>query len=288
MAGNTTAVHALLAYLEGEGVRRIFGVPGGPLTALFEALRERNRIQFVLAKHEEGAALMAPSLRARRRRARRVLRDDRAGRTNALTGIACAYADARPCSCSPGRWRPRSFGKGALQESTRVRRRPRRDVQAGDQALGDGPHGERVPDAPRLAMRTALSRAARAGAPQPARRRREGVDDEDPVEPRRFAPPARPSTTRRRARGRAARRARSAPASSRATASPRRGATAELVELASARHPRRHLAQGQGRVPRVRTRSRSACSASAATRAPRHACSRATTSTSLLVVGTRA
>ena len=52
------AVHVLLSALEEAGVTHIFGVPGGPLVPLFEALAERQQIQPILTKHEEGAALM--------------------------------------------------------------------------------------------------------------------------------------------------------------------------------------------------------------------------------------
>jgi glyoxylate carboligase len=50
-----TAVHVLLRFLEAEGVDTIFGVPGGPITPLYEALYDRGQIRHVLAKHEEGA-----------------------------------------------------------------------------------------------------------------------------------------------------------------------------------------------------------------------------------------
>ena len=38
------AIHVLLQALEEEGVTHMFGVPGGPLVPLFEALDERQRI----------------------------------------------------------------------------------------------------------------------------------------------------------------------------------------------------------------------------------------------------
>jgi len=42
------AIHVLLCALEEEGVTHIFGVPGGPLVPLFEALAERQQIRPVL------------------------------------------------------------------------------------------------------------------------------------------------------------------------------------------------------------------------------------------------
>src|SRR5688500_17311204 len=55
------ASDALLNFLEAEGVEVIIGVPGCPLTGLFEAMEKRDTIRLVLAKHEGGAALMAAS-----------------------------------------------------------------------------------------------------------------------------------------------------------------------------------------------------------------------------------
>ncbi|MFA6580159.1 MAG: thiamine pyrophosphate-binding protein, partial [Elusimicrobiota bacterium] len=54
-----TAVSTLLRYLEAEGVKYIFGIPGGPLMPLYEAMFENGRIQPIIARHEEGAAFMA-------------------------------------------------------------------------------------------------------------------------------------------------------------------------------------------------------------------------------------
>src|SRR5262245_51684467 len=54
-------VDLLLDHLEAERVTTIFGIPGGPLTAFFEALRRRPALRFVCARHEEGAVFMANS-----------------------------------------------------------------------------------------------------------------------------------------------------------------------------------------------------------------------------------
>ena len=112
------AIHAILELLEAEGVEYIFGVPGGPLTALFEALQERAKIKLVLAKHEGGAAFMAAS-HARARRGLAVCCGTTGpGATNALTGIASAQADSIPVLLLTGQVGTNVFGKGAIQESS--------------------------------------------------------------------------------------------------------------------------------------------------------------------------
>src|SRR6476469_5968782 len=54
-----TVVQLLLKYLKSEGNNYIFGIPGGPLMPLYEALCEGQEIKPILAKHEQGAAFMA-------------------------------------------------------------------------------------------------------------------------------------------------------------------------------------------------------------------------------------
>lgn len=112
------AIHAILEMLEAEGVEYIFGVPGGPLTALFEAMQERGKIKFVLAKHEGGAAFMAAS-HARVRGGLAVCCGTTGpGATNALTGVASAHADSLPLLFLTGQVGTNVFGKGAIQESS--------------------------------------------------------------------------------------------------------------------------------------------------------------------------
>ncbi|MDF3065315.1 MAG: uncharacterized protein K0R38_916 [Polyangiaceae bacterium] len=112
------AIHALLHLLEAEGVEYIFGVPGGPLTAVFEAMQERRTIKLVLAKHEGGAAFMAASHARVRRGLAVCVATTGPGATNALTGIASAQADSLPVLFLTGQVGTNVFGKGAIQESS--------------------------------------------------------------------------------------------------------------------------------------------------------------------------
>lgn len=112
------AIHAILQMLEAEGVEYIFGVPGGPLTAVFEAIQERNKIKLVLAKHEGGAAFMAASHARVRRGLAVCCATTGPGATNALTGIASAQADSLPVLFLTGQVGTNVFGKGAIQESS--------------------------------------------------------------------------------------------------------------------------------------------------------------------------
>lgn len=112
------ATQAILDILEGEGVDYIFGVPGGPLTGFFEALHERKSIRFVLAKHEAGAAFMAAAHARVTGRLAVCCVTSGPGATNAITGIASAYADGLPVLVLTGQVSTQVFGKGAIQESS--------------------------------------------------------------------------------------------------------------------------------------------------------------------------
>ena len=117
-SGELSSAHAILQILEGEGVEYIFGVPGGPLTGFFEALQQRKTIRFVLAKHEAAAAFMAAAYARVSRTLGVCCVTSGPGATNALTGIASAYADSIPVLLLTGQVATHVFGKGAIQESS--------------------------------------------------------------------------------------------------------------------------------------------------------------------------
>ena len=118
MAYAATVVEVLLDRLEAEGVEYIFGVPGAALTPLYEALLKRTAIQHILAKHEEGAALMAAGYARVSGKLGVCCATTGPGGTNALTGIASAYADSLPVLMVTGQAATQFFGKGAFQESS--------------------------------------------------------------------------------------------------------------------------------------------------------------------------
>lgn len=113
-----SAAEALLVLLEEEGVDCIFGVPGGPLTSLFEAISRRSRIRFVLARHEAGAAFMAAAHTLVTGRLAVVCGTSGPGATNALTGVAVAKTNSLPVLFLSGQVSTASFGTGAIQESS--------------------------------------------------------------------------------------------------------------------------------------------------------------------------
>jgi acetolactate synthase-1/2/3 large subunit len=116
--GAKPAVHVLLDYLEREGVEHVFGIPGGPIIPLYEAMYARGKITPVLAKHEGGAAFMADAYARATGRIGVCCTTTGPGATNALTGIAVSHADQIPVLLLTAQVPTHQFGMGAFQESS--------------------------------------------------------------------------------------------------------------------------------------------------------------------------
>ncbi|MBI5881775.1 MAG: thiamine pyrophosphate-binding protein [Elusimicrobia bacterium] len=112
------ASQLLLRYLEAEGVRFVFGIPGGPIMPFYAALAQSESIRPVLAKHEEGAAFMADGYARASGKFGVCCTTTGPGATNALTGVAVAYADHVPLLLLTAQVPTHQFGRGAFQESS--------------------------------------------------------------------------------------------------------------------------------------------------------------------------
>jgi acetolactate synthase I/II/III large subunit len=112
-------VDVFLHYLKREGVRFVFGIPGGLLYPFFEALEEDDELQLVMTKHEEGAAFMADGQARVSGRLSVCAGTSGPGATNLLTGVACAFADGVPMVVVTGQPASNALGKGAAQETNR-------------------------------------------------------------------------------------------------------------------------------------------------------------------------
>jgi len=113
-----TVAEDLVRTLEQEGVRHIFGVPGGAIVPLYSALAAASAIQPVLAKHEAGAAFMADGYARVGRTLGVCCATAGPGATNALTGVASGFMDSVPMLFLSGQVSTAVFGRGAVQESS--------------------------------------------------------------------------------------------------------------------------------------------------------------------------
>ncbi len=110
----------LVAYLEQMGVEYVFGVPGGAIEPLYNALARSERrggIRHILARHEAGAAFMADGYARETGKIGVCISTSGPGATNLITGVATAYDNNIPLLVITGQPALPSFGKHPLQES---------------------------------------------------------------------------------------------------------------------------------------------------------------------------
>lgn len=113
-----TVARLILEQLKQEGVRTIFGIPGGPATPLFDAFHGDAGLRLVAPRHEAGAAFMALGDARVTGRVGVCLLTTGPGATNAITAVAAARADGLPVLVLTAQTATSSFGKGSLQDST--------------------------------------------------------------------------------------------------------------------------------------------------------------------------
>ena len=111
------AAEYLVDALADAGVRYVFGVIGGAVFPFFTATVGR-RTQIVMTKHEAGAAFMADGYARVSGGLGACVGTSGPGATNLITGVAAAYADSVPIVVFTGQVATKSFGRGALQESS--------------------------------------------------------------------------------------------------------------------------------------------------------------------------
>lgn len=111
----------IVSYLEQIGVERVFGIPGGPIEPLFNALARsarRGAIRPVIARHESGAVFMADGYARETGKVGVCCATTGPGTTNMITGVASAYQDNTPLLVITAQSPLGTFGKGAAQESS--------------------------------------------------------------------------------------------------------------------------------------------------------------------------
>src|SRR6201991_5360953 len=96
-----TGAEIVWATLEGEGVREVFGYPGGAILPVYDALR-KFPIRHILVRHEQGAAHMADGYARASGRVGVCMATSGPGATNMVTGIATAMLDSIPIICITG------------------------------------------------------------------------------------------------------------------------------------------------------------------------------------------
>ncbi len=110
-------VDATLEVLKRGGVDAIFGIPGGPVIPLFDALFDDTDIRVFLTRHEQGAGHMAEGYAKVSGRVGVCTGTSGPGATNLVTPIADAYMDSVPMIALTGQVGSARVGTDAFQEA---------------------------------------------------------------------------------------------------------------------------------------------------------------------------
>lgn len=110
----------VLQALADQGVEHIFGYPGGAVLPIYDAIFDRNDIEHVLVRHEQGAAHAAEGYARSTGKVGVLLVTSGPGVTNAVTGLADAMLDSIPLVCISGQVPAHLIGTDAFQECDTV------------------------------------------------------------------------------------------------------------------------------------------------------------------------
>ncbi|MGA0940163.1 MAG: acetolactate synthase 3 catalytic subunit [Burkholderiaceae bacterium] len=110
----------LVKALQAEGVKQIWGYPGGAVLYIYDALYKQDTIQHVLVRHEQAAVHAADGFARATGEVGVALVTSGPGVTNAVTGIATAYMDSIPMVIVTGQVPTAAIGLDAFQECDTV------------------------------------------------------------------------------------------------------------------------------------------------------------------------
>lgn len=110
--------HAVIQSLIAEGVKTIFGYPGGAIMPVYDAIYDyQDQIHHILVRHEQGAAHAAEGFARITGEVGVCLVTSGPGATNLVTGIADAIIDSTPMVCIIGQVASHLLGTDAFQET---------------------------------------------------------------------------------------------------------------------------------------------------------------------------
>ena len=111
-----TGAQILMKCLEREGVKHIFGYPGGVVLDIYDELARTPNIRHILVRHEQAAVHAADGYARASSQVGVALVTSGPGATNTVTGIASAYLDSIPIVVITGQVPTGLIGNDAFQE----------------------------------------------------------------------------------------------------------------------------------------------------------------------------
>lgn len=112
-----TGAEALVESLKAEGVKHIFGIPGGAIIDVYDVLYDEEEIDHILTRHEQAAAHAADAYARVTGRPGVCMATSGPGATNLTTGITNALMDSSPVIAITGQVPKHLLGVDAFQEA---------------------------------------------------------------------------------------------------------------------------------------------------------------------------
>jgi acetolactate synthase-1/2/3 large subunit len=120
MAKEMTGAEMVIEALADQGVKHLFGYPGGAVLPIYDALFQQERVRHILVRHEQGAVHAAEGYARSTGKVGCVLVTSGPGATNAVTGLTDALMDSIPIVCITGQVPTHLIGNDAFQECDTV------------------------------------------------------------------------------------------------------------------------------------------------------------------------
>jgi acetolactate synthase-1/2/3 large subunit len=112
-----TGAEIFIESLKREGVKTVFGLPGGVVLKIFDVLYGEKELELVLVRHEQAAVHMAEGYARATGRAGVALVTSGPGATNTVTGLVNAWMDSCPIVVFTGQVSTSMIGNDAFQEA---------------------------------------------------------------------------------------------------------------------------------------------------------------------------
>jgi acetolactate synthase I/II/III large subunit len=118
--GPITGAEIVVRCLAEEGVKHVFGYPGGAVLYIYDAIFKQDKFQHVLVRHEQAAVHAADAYSRSSHTVGVALVTSGPGVTNAVTGLSTAYMDSIPMVVITGQVPSHAIGQDAFQECDTV------------------------------------------------------------------------------------------------------------------------------------------------------------------------
>jgi len=116
MSNKITGAEAVVRSITKEGIDYVFGLPGGAVIPIFDAIVDSS-LELVLTRHEQGAAHMADGYARATGKTGVCLVTSGPGATNTITGLLTAHMDSIPMIVISGQQTRSNLGLDAFQEA---------------------------------------------------------------------------------------------------------------------------------------------------------------------------